>query len=361
MAVGKCLGHDGPHGELQQSHADIFHLRARGQLDEAPLVGVVAKKRRVEFIPHHPCRRHLRRQRPREEAECRELPRHRAIKPDSSRQVAAQRSGRGKRNHRQGRNVGGMGCNVGLVLISAGEQVGEVELAEIEITECGGAVVLQAHGGPILFGGGDAIPEDIGKLPADRRLQEPREFPLRVATAPGDPIVVHRDIRGNRIVGLVLDLLADGEIADHQHVGSLVVFNRVVEHFHMVSGQHHHARSLRHPRHDAPRVGKIEVVVVDDLVVKHTDILPLLHLQTGQIKHQQATGVVGRYVLVDLGRGGVFDFEAGHVAFGAAVAHHHAVRLPHIDSRIGSPIHRALFDQHIFTLHRIETIGAVIV
>ena len=190
VAVGKCLGHDGTHGELQQSSAGIFHLRAGGQLDETPLVGVIAKQRRVEFIPHHPRRRHLCRQRAREEAECRELPRHRAVEPDRSRQVAAEWSGRGKRDHRQWRDIGGMGCDVGFVLIPAGEQVAEIEFAEIEIAECGGAVVLQAQGGPILFGG-DAIPEDIGKLPADRRLQESGEFPLRVAAPLGDPIVVH--------------------------------------------------------------------------------------------------------------------------------------------------------------------------
>ena len=140
-----------------------------------------------------------------------------------------------------------------------------------------------------------------------------------------------------------------------------MVFNRVVEHLHIVGGQHHHARPLRHTRHDTPRVGKIRVVVAHDIVVIHANILPLLHLQAGQVKHQQAAGVVGRHVVVDLGRGGVFDLDAGHVAFGAAVPHDHSVGLPHIDSRIGSPIHRALFDQHIFTLHRVETVGAVIV
>ena len=172
---------------------------------------------------------------------------------------------------------------------------------------------------------------------------------------------MHRNVLGDRVVGLVLDLfLAEHVVADEEHVGCLVVVDRVVEHLDVVHRQHHHARPLRHVRHDAPRVGEVAVVVVHDLVVEHADVLSCLDLQAREVEHEHTAGVVGGDVVMDVGVDRVFDFDARHVSLSPALPHHDPPRLPHVDAGVGGAERRALLDQDVRALHGVEAVAAVV-
>src|SRR5690606_27658388 len=82
--------------------------------------------------------------------------------------------------------------------------------------------------------------------------------------------------------------------------------------------------------------------------------------QVREVEHQDAAGVVGGDVVVDVGVGRVLDLDAGDVVFGAAVADDDVVRLADIDAGVGGAVHGDALDQDVLRLDRIDAIGAVL-
>ncbi len=101
------------------------------------------------------------------------------------------------------------------------------------------------------------------------------------------------------------------------------------------------------------------MVVGDHLVVEHPDVAALL-LQAGHVEHQDAAGVAGGDVVVDVGVDGVLDLDAGHVLLCAAAPHDDAIGLAHVDAGVRRADGNRVLDQHVLRQHRIQAVGAVL-
>ena len=130
-----------------------------------------------------------------------------------------------------------------------------------------------------------------------------------------------------------------------------------------VVGRHHeHAGAGRHQRDDAA-VREVHVVVVEDPVGEGARtaaiglVLGRVGVRTaagdgvaGQVEDQQAGGVVGRVVEIDVGVLRVLDLDARDVLDGAAAAHDDTVGLADVDARVRRAAHLRVVDQHVLAL-----------
>jgi hypothetical protein len=78
-----------------------------------------------------------------------------------------------------------------------------------------------------------------------------------------------------------------------------------------------------------------------------------------QVEHQDAAGILGGDVVVNVSVHRVLDLDAGDVVFGAAVAHDDVLRLADIDARVGRTRNGHAVDQHVLGFDRIDPIGPV--
>ena len=105
--------------------------------------------------------------------------------------------------------------------------------------------------------------------------------------------------------------------------------------------------------------GEVVVIVFDDLVVVDAAVMADFLWQVGQREDQDAAGVVGGHVFVDVGVDRVFDFDAGHVVLGPVAAHDDVLRLADVDAGVRGVAGDAIFDQHVLAQHRIQAVAAV--
>ena len=99
-------------------------------------------------------------------------------------------------------------------------------------------------------------------------------------------------------------------------------------------GHHHDSGARRHAGDDVAGAGEIRVVVGDNLIVEQPDTVTGLLRQIGQVEHQDAAGVAGRDIVMDVGKIAVLDLDAGDVAGGAAIADNDLLRLADIDTGV---------------------------
>ena len=82
--------------------------------------------------------------------------------------------------------------------------------------------------------------------------------------------------------------------------------------------------------------------------------------QIRHVEHQDPSRVLAGRVAVDVGVERIFDFDAGHVALGAVIAHHDVSRLTHIDACIRCANCNAFLEQQVFRLHRVNAVRSVL-
>ena len=169
-------------------------------------------------------------------------------------------------------------------------------------------------------------------------------------------IAGHRHTARQRVVGLVGEGL---RIGDDHHGAAVVAHHVVVFHHHLGIGHHHDAGARWHARHDIAGRGKVHMIIGDHLIVRQLHVAAALLRQIGQIEHQDTAGIVGGGVAHHVGVIAVLDLDAGHVHFGAGVAHDDVLRLAHIDAGIRRALHHRPVDQHVLGTDRIQAIGAV--
>src|SRR5258706_1156698 len=139
----------------------------------------------------------------------------------------------------------------------------------------------------------------------------------------------------------------------------IVVFDRVLVDIDMIRGHNDEASACRNFGYQVALRRKILRVVGVHFVLKDARVAAVLHRQIGKIENQQPTGVVGGRVLINVGFLRVFNLDSSDVVFGAVAAHDDVLRLAHIDSGIRSSDGGRVFDQNIFALHWIKTVGPV--
>ena len=76
-------------------------------------------------------------------------------------------------------------------------------------------------------------------------------------------------------------------------------------------------------------------VVSLDPVVEHAGRLAALDFQIGQVEHEDAAGIVGGDIVVDVGKGRILDLDAGDVVLGAGIANDDLTRLADINAGVG--------------------------
>ena len=117
--------------------------------------------------------------------------------------------------------------------------------------------------------------------------------------------------RGAVVVDVVGGAPADIVVHDGDGRG-LVVLDNVVEHLDIGEGHDQHAGTGGYHADDAARRREVGgIVVAHDVVVNlGAGSLPG---QVGQVEYQDAASVIYRFVVVDLGVGGILDLDTGHV------------------------------------------------
>ena len=111
--------------------------------------------------------------------------------------------------------------------------------------------------------------------------------------------------------------------------------------------------------HDVPLGSEVLVVVGLHRVLVDPAVAAILLGQVGHREDEDAAGVVGRHVLVNIGPGAVLDLDAGDVLLDLVAADDDILRLADVDSRVRSTTHDALLDQDISTEHGVESVSAV--
>ena len=81
--------------------------------------------------------------------------------------------------------------------------------------------------------------------------------------------------------------------------------------------------------------------------------------QAGQIEDQDAAGVAGCLIAIDIGAVGILDLNAGDIESGARIADDDVLRLADIDAGVGGADGFAILDQDIARGNRIKAISAI--
>ena len=139
----------------------------------------------------------------------------------------------------------------------------------------------------------------------------------------------------------------------------MIVGEAIAEDFDAVVGEDHHAGAGRDCAYDIALGGEVIDIVAVNFVVEDAGVATALHWQVRQVENQNASGVVRRDVIVDVGESGVLDLDACDIVFGAGVAHDNLARLAYVNARIGSADRDRAFNEDVLRLHRIDAIGAV--
>ena len=87
--------------------------------------------------------------------------------------------------------------------------------------------------------------------------------------------------------------------------------------------------------------------------------MPALLRQSGQIEHQNAAGVAGGDIVMDVGIVAVLDLDPRDILHRDRIADDDVARLADIDARIRRAAHHRTVDQHMLALDRVDAIGAV--
>ena len=139
------------------------------------------------------------------------------------------------------------------------------------------------------------------------------------------------DAFGCRVVGFVLKPF---DIAHNRHVHGIVVAHIVAKNLDIRIGHDQHPCSARDEANDIALWCEIVGVVGIALVVEYPNMMPALLRQVRQIEDQDAAGIVGQLIGIDISIIAVLDLEAGHVIFATAVADDDVFRLADINARV---------------------------
>ena len=101
------------------------------------------------------------------------------------------------------------------------------------------------------------------------------------------------------------------------------------------------------------------MVVGEHLVVEDAAVAAILLRQVGHREDQDAAGVVGGQVVVDVGPGRILDLDAGHVLLDRVAPDDDVLRLADIDAGVGGADGLAVLDQHVRAEHGVKPVAAV--
>lgn len=104
---------------------------------------------------------------------------------------------------------------------------------------------------------------------------------------------------------------------------------------------------------------KIACIVGEDLVVIDARNASLL-LKLGHVEHENAAGVVGCDIVIDIGADRVLNLNSRNIVFSAIVPDDNIARLSDINAGIRSPDRDIAFNQNVGRLHRIDAIRSVL-
>src|SRR5690606_38923144 len=240
----------------------------------------------------------------------------------------------------------------------------------VDIDDAGVAIVdadgqfrrqLAVH---LLLGIHVAVPEDIRQAAIETELGQFQRLQFEIVRACArcaETIAVDMDgLRiGIEILGGGKVGISGAEVAADDDVGRAVIANVVVEDLDLVVGVDQYAGTGRDTGYRRALVAEVVVIVAFDLVAIDPRGMPRLR-QIGHVEYQDAAGIAGGDIVVDVGTDGVLDLDTRNVALGTAVAHHHVARLPDIDAGVrGTDGHHAV-DQHILGLHRVDAVGTIL-
>src|SRR5262249_37512217 len=93
--------------------------------------------------------------------------------------------------------------------------------------------------------------------------------------------------------------------------------------------------------------------------MEYAAMAPFLRRQVGHSENENASGIVRRHVVVDVGTCRVLNFDAGYVLLNRVAPHDDVLRLPHVDPRIRRTFDAAILDQNVRAKYGIKPVSAV--
>ncbi len=86
----------------------------------------------------------------------------------------------------------------------------------------------------------------------------------------------------------------------------------------------------------------------------------VLQLQSRQRENKDTTGIVSRFVFINIGSHGIFDLNPRHVLLGSVIPNDGPASLSYIDTRVRGELGNTMLDQYVRTHHRIDPVRPIL-